>query len=242
MHIEENEVWAVIPAYNEVDRIQGTIHALKGVSLIDRILVVDDGSTDDTALISAQMGVEVLALAANHGKAYAMGQGYEMAKGKILLFLDADLGSSACEAGKLIEPLLQGNADVTVARFPMTPGQGGFGMVKALARNGVKLLTGTDFSSVLSGQRGCLRSFLHPKNFFYHGFGIETGMTVDLLHQGARMTEVEVSMHHRTTGRDLRGFVHRFRQFRDILWVLALQSFRMSMKRVGVLFYRRMLK
>lgn len=212
-------VCAVIPAYNEAARIAATVRALKEIPALTRILVVDDGSADDTAALAAAADAEILALRSNGGKARAMAAGYQETQEEILLFLDADLGTSAAMAHALLVPILEGRAQGAVIRFPFASGKGGFGLVKALARYGVRRLTGRDFESVLSGQRAYLRSCLRPSDFSYPGFGIEFGMTVDLLNRGVTLTEVEAPMVHRTTGRDLRGFLHRARQFRDILWV-----------------------
>jgi glycosyltransferase involved in cell wall biosynthesis len=215
------DVCAVIPAYNEACRIGETLDALFSTNCFNRIIVVDDGSSDNTFDIAISKGVDVIRLSANHGKAHALKRGFFSSKEKIIVFLDVDLGSSASEVYRLLEPILDNRADVTVARFPMSPGKGGFGFVKHLAAAGIRLLTGKAFPSVLSGQRAFSRWTISREMFDYKGFGVEFGMTVDLLNSGARLIEVDVQMNHRTTGRDLQGFVHRYRQFKDILAVLV---------------------
>lgn len=214
------EVGVIIPAFNEEDRIGNTVKALKGISCITNILVVDDGSTDQTADRAAREGAEVLRLFRNYGKGYALKRGIENQSGDILLFLDADLEDSAKEAFKLIKPLIESSADVTIARFPDNRDKGGFGLVRSLAAIGVRLLTGTCIKSVLSGQRGFLRRNMNIDYLNYPRFGVEFGMTVDLLKSGAVIQEVDVKMQHRRTKRDVRGFAHRGRQFMDIMLVL----------------------
>lgn len=221
MSLNGLDIGIVIPAYNEEKSIGATVKALKKIHCIDRILVVDDGSSDRTSLIAAESGAEVLTLKENGGKAYAMKKGFEALDCSVLVFLDADLGSSAEEAIKLIEPVCAGKAEATIARFPMTPGKGGFGLVKKLSSWGLMLLTGRTVPSVLSGQRGILRRVLTADSFRYSGFGIEFGMTTDMLLNGTKIREVDVTMKHRTTGRDFKGFLHRYRQFSDILRVIA---------------------
>ena len=220
MGLNGHTVSVIIPAYNEAKEIRDTIFGLKSVEYIDKILVVDDGSHDDTSAIARSAGADVISLNNNRGKGYAMKAGYEICTTDIIAFLDADLGKSAVEAKKLLEPVAYGKADAAIAKFPMTKGKGGFGIVKALSRQGVKFLTGKTIDSVLSGQRAFKRSVLKAEMFKYERFGIEFGMTVDLIKNKARILEVEVNMKHRTTGRDLRGFIHRARQFSDILTVL----------------------
>lgn len=217
----EFDITVIIPAYNEEKTIGTTVKALKRISYIDKILVVDDGSTDSTVSEAVINGADVLRLITNAGKAQAMKKGYEAAKSSVLVFLDADLGDSAEEAIKLIKPICLNKADVTVANFPMTTGKGGFGFVKGLSAWGLNILTGKSFPSVLSGQRGFKRSVLSEEYFRYSGFGVEFGMTVDMLINGIKLLEVDVLMTHRTTDRDLKGFMHRYHQFMDILKVIG---------------------
>ena len=210
----------VIPAYNEENCIGNTIRALKNISAINEILVVDDGSSDNTAGVAVQEGARLLKLDKNYGKGYAVLQGIKAVSCPIILLLDADLGESAREAEKLIQPILECKADVTIARFPGNLAKSGFGLVKGLSRLGVRMLTGKDFKAVLSGQRGFRRDIIEPGFFMYKGFGIEFGMTVDLINRGVRICEVDVQTSHDATGMNLPGIVHRARQFRDIMMVL----------------------
>jgi len=211
-----HDVGVVIPAYNEEKYLRETLKALKKIEMIRDILVVDDGSEDQTAEIAREEEVRLIKLPKNQGKGYALRRGLKELENRIILFLDADLGESAKEAQKLITPLIRGEADVTIARFPYAAGAGGFGLVKKLARMGIRFLTGRDLSSILSGQRGFKRQVLRQEFLLYPRFGIEFGMTIDLMKSGAVIKEVDVKMHHRLTGKDLAGFKHRASQFADI--------------------------
>ncbi|NLB40796.1 MAG: glycosyltransferase family 2 protein [Clostridiales bacterium] len=213
-------VGIIIPAYNEENKIRKTIESIKHLDWIERILVIDDGSADNTARVAANAGADVISLPENRGKACAMKTGYLNSNSDILVFLDADIDDGAEHISKLVAPIWKGEARVVIARFPMTSGAGGFGMVKGLAHKGLHILTGKSLSSVLSGQRAFLRSELSTDLFDYRGFGIEFGMTVDMLSRGMRIKEVDVNMRHRITSKDWAGFRHRFRQFCDILSVI----------------------
>jgi hypothetical protein len=139
----------------------------------------------------------------------------EVPAGRLLL-CDADVRGS-------LRPLLDGQADVTVAVFAARQG-GGFGLAKRAARTLVRLRTGFEPREPLSGQRVlslAAREACYP---LAAGFGCEVGMTVDALRSGLSVAEVELPLTHRATGRDLPGFVHRGRQLLDAFLALGPQG------------------
>ncbi len=205
-------VSAIIPAYNEAERVGETVWALVRAAVADEVLVVDDGSRDGTAAAAAAAGASVLRLPANAGKGAALDAGVARARGDVLLFLDADLGATAGAAGALIEPVLDGRADMAVAVFPRRRG-GGFGLTVGLARWGIRRLVRLRLEAPLSGQRALLRSVYGAIGRCAPGFGVEVGLTVDAARAGFRVVEVPADLDHAVTGRDLAGFIHRGRQF-----------------------------
>ena len=90
-----DEVLVVLPAYNEADIIGDTIDSLKTVFDRRQILVVNDGSTDDTSLVAEKKGIRVIGFPENRGKGEAMNLAWQTAPSDIYLFIDADLGRSA---------------------------------------------------------------------------------------------------------------------------------------------------
>src|ERR1043166_4278720 len=95
----------LIPAYNEALRIADTVAAVRTFAWEDQaceIIVVDDGSSDDTAQRAQEAGADVVYRQANRGKGAALQVALALAQGEFLLLLDADLGSSAQEAQALI--------------------------------------------------------------------------------------------------------------------------------------------
>jgi len=217
-------VGIIIPAFNEEDRIGMTIYALKKISCVEKILVIDDGSSDSTAEVARISGAEVLRLEKNLGKGKALKKGLETIETTIVAFVDADIGETAIEIEKLILPVLEGHADVTIAKIPFVPGKGGFGIVKKFSRLALEKLTGIGLESVLSGQRCFRREIMNPQFLKYNRFGIEFGMTVDLINSNLRIMEVPIQIQHRVTGKDLKGFIHRGKQFFDILTVFLSKS------------------
>lgn len=230
------KVTVLIPAFNEENNIEHTIKGLKNFNdtfckknrLILDIAVIDDGSQDQTSLKALDAGIEVLQLKRNKGKGNALREGLKKTDGDIIVFLDADLRESSSETFKLISPILNGEADVVIARFKPPGKKKGFGLVKTLAFYGVKFFTGQNVTSALSGQRAFKKEVLDAIGTVPEGFGIEVGMLIDILKKGFIVKEVDVDMYHDVTGRDLKGFLHRGKQFWHILKVLVSKAFASS--------------
>jgi glycosyltransferase involved in cell wall biosynthesis len=220
------DVAVVIPARNESDRIAATVLAAVGLPGVDIVIVVDDGSTDGTAAAAQDAGASVMRHARNRGKAAAMETGAEAVRllednerrdrPRHLLFLDADLAETAAGAAPLAEPVREGRADMTIAVFSTRVKQGGHGFVVSLSGSGIMRATGWRPAQPLNGQRCLTRAAFEAARPLAPGFGVETGLTIDLLRQGMRITEVEVPLAHRATGGDWRSQVHRARQFVDV--------------------------
>ena len=221
-------VAVIIPAKNEQARVAATVNGASALPGVDLVLVVDDGSTDATASTAHDAGAIVVRHARNRGKGAAMQSGAQAVDeldqkeldawtSRALLFLDADLEDTAAKAAPLIEPVLEGNADMTIATLPpqRSPG-GGHGLVVRLARVGIERATGWTATQPLSGQRCLTRAAFLAALPLAHGFGVEVGLSIDLLRRGYRIREVEVPFHHRVTGADWRSQVHRGRQWLDV--------------------------
>ncbi len=82
---------AIIPALNEAQTIGSVVAALRGAHELSEIIVIDDGSTDDTAQAAAASGVRVIRLPQNIGKGAAMRLGTKQTKADVVIFIDADL-------------------------------------------------------------------------------------------------------------------------------------------------------
>lgn len=222
---EHPRVCALIPAYNEAERIGLTVQSLKARPEITKIVVMDDGSSDGTAEIARAAGASQVLTGRNGGKGAALTAAYAVARewGDIFLLLDADLGSSAGEAVKLLPPLLAGSADMTIGMLPPDPQfaasrqSGGRGLVVRLARWGIRRRAQRIFAQPLSGQRAVRRSVLDALGGrLAPGFGVEVDLTVRALAQGFRVMEVPTEFRHHVTGGDWPSLRHRARQLRDV--------------------------
>lgn len=213
------KVAVLIPAWNEADRIDQTILAVRTLPQVNEIIVIDDGSEDETYRISLEAGARVIRHSTNYGKGAALYSGILATQADVVVFLDADMGETAVEISKLLQPILENRCDMTIGRLPR-PLRGGFGLVKGFARKGVLRLGGVDIEAPLSGQRALNRRVLDAIGRLGNGYGVEVAMTIDAARKGMRLLEVEVEMKNREYGRDLRGFLHRGKQFVQIARVL----------------------
>lgn len=226
----------VIPAKDEAVRIGETVRAARTIPCVRRVIVVDDGSQDDTGSRAARCGAVVVRHARNRGKGAAMqtGAGYAARSDdeaglapSVLLFVDADLGGSAVETVALTDRVLDGAVDMTIALLPpqRTPG-GGHGWVVALSRAGIRRATGWTATQPLSGMRCLTREAFEAARPLAVGWGVETGLTIDLLRAGFRVQEVPCRLQHRVAGPGLRGQLHRGAQYRDVAWALIVRRLR----------------
>ena len=236
-------VAAIIAAKDEAVRIVSTISAVRQIAGVDLVIVVDDGSSDATGRLAREAGAVVVGHARNRGKAAAMTTGARVAadrdvsdpatsgRPRQLLFIDADLEDSAANTAVLISPVASGEADMTIATLPpqMTSGSG-HGFVVRLARNGIESLAGWTSTQPLSGMRCLSREAFDAASPLARGWGVEVGLTIDVLGAGLRVLEVPCELQHRVSGSDWRGQVHRAKQYRDVWLALALR--RLSVRRV----------
>lgn len=227
----------VISAYREAERIGATVDGARSLLGVDLVIVVDDGSGDDgqTALIAKEHGAIVVGHARNRGKGAAMETGAAAVaaiearehaeRPRMLLFLDADLEETAANAAALIEPVRTGEAGMTIAILPpQRASGGGHGFVVKLAKDGIRRAVGFEATQPLSGQRCLTREAFDAALPLAHGFGVETGLTIDVLRNGVRVEEVEADFQHRVTGTDFAAQVHRGRQYRDVALALGIRS------------------
>jgi glycosyltransferase involved in cell wall biosynthesis len=212
----------IVTAWNEADRLADTLRALAGAFPGARILVADDASTDATPHVALQEGAELVRASHRLGKGGVANLAVERlaADGPLpsLVLCDGDLGASAGQLPALVEALAADGADLAVATFARRVG-GGFGLALGFARWAISDLTGLRPAAPISGQRALTASAATAVTPFAPGFGMEIGMTVDAHRAGLALTEVELDLEHRATGRTAPGFLHRARQLRDFVRV-----------------------
>lgn len=100
----------VLPAYNEQERLKKHVPAIRAhlAGKAHEIIVVNDGSRDDTAKVARELGVELIDLNPNRGKGGAVKAGMLAARGRYVLFTDADQSTPIGEVDKLLAKLEAG--------------------------------------------------------------------------------------------------------------------------------------
>ena len=108
----------VVPAYNEAGRISAVLRPVVASSMVDEVIVVDDGSDDGTTDEAMSFPVQLVCLPENCGKAAALDAGVSRAKNDTFLFLDADLvGLTTQHVDRLIRAFQEGNLDMVIGIF-----------------------------------------------------------------------------------------------------------------------------
>ncbi|MCF4120643.1 glycosyltransferase family 2 protein [Antribacter sp. KLBMP9083] len=227
-------VAVIIPAKDEAERIAATVRSARAIPHVDLVLVVDDGSEDKTQHVARDAGAVVVRHSHNRGKAAAMETGAAVvamrdADGRpprLLLFIDGDLGDTAVNTAPLVRPVREGVADVAIALLPKQAGAGGRGIVVGAARRAIESMTGWSPTQPLSGMRCLTREAFEAATPLARGWGVETGMTIDLLRRGYVAVEVPCDLKHRASANDLKGQMHRAAQYRDVMLAVGARRAR----------------
>ncbi|MCS7078888.1 MAG: glycosyltransferase family 2 protein [Chloracidobacterium sp.] len=207
----------VIPAYNEAERIAPTLtgvgayfrHQQGGVEVI----VVDDGSTDATAVIVAKMqpllAAQGLALyllrnPGNHGKGYSVRRGFLQARGDVVVFSDADLSTPLTETPKLLGPLERGECEAVIGSRDLPDSQIGVHQSPWREFAGrsfnrfVRLLTGLPYADTQCGFKAFRREVFTPifRAQRTTGFAFDVEILYLARKAGVRVLEIPVVWNH----------------------------------------------
>lgn len=214
-----DQLAVIVAARNEADLIGATLKALREAFPGAAIWVADDASGDGTAEAAMSAGAQVVSRRRPHGKGANVSAAVEAALSAepapwLMLLCDGDLGPSAAALAPLVEAVERGECDLAVAAFSRRVG-GGFGVALGFARWAIRRRCGIETEAPISGQRAMTVDVLRAALPFARGYGMEVGMTIDVVRAGHRLREYELDLSHRASGRSLAGFVHRARQLTD---------------------------
>ena len=183
------KVSVIIPAYNEEDTVATVVDVVKEVSFVDEIIVVNDGSSDNTRQEALNAGARVITHETNKGKGEALFTGYKEAECDIIAFIDADihnLTSKKVEA--MIMPILEGKTDITKTKFARARGRVTELTAKPLLNF---FFPEISFEQPLSGQFAARKEILKKINF-EKDYGVDVGIVIDADVLGISITEVDI--------------------------------------------------
>ena len=181
----------IIPAYNEAKRIGNVLSKIPDFA--DEIIVVDDGSKDNTAEVAKKYGANIIRLKENQGKGAAMNAGMKEATGDIIVFIDADGQHNPEEITKLLKPILQDEADFVIgSRLIKVQGKRPFirKISNFLSTSLIRLKLGINVKDTQSGFRALKREFL--PEIESKRYEVETELLIKAVKKGARVKEVPV--------------------------------------------------
>ena len=197
------KITAILPAYNEEVSLGSIVLHTK--KYVDNILVIDDGSTDNTVEIATLAGAEVISHSFNKGKGAALKTGFEAARAsEVIVTIDSDGQHNPEEIPKLINPILNGEADiVNGSRYingnkKDTPSYRRVG--QTVLDKATNLSSGLDITDSQSGFRAFARHTMPAFRFSCIDFGIESEMLMDAANAGLRIKEVEISVRYDVDG------------------------------------------
>ena len=195
----------VIPAYNESATIEEILQRVMASPVEKEVIVVDDGSVDDTAEKAgnwAEQGVRLLRHEKNMGKGAALSTGFRAARGQIIIVQDADLEYHPREYEKLLEPIVSGEADVVYgSRFLGGPHRVLFfwhmvgNRLLTLLSN---MLSNLNLTDMETGYKVMRREVVERLKLREKRFGVEPEITQKVAKGGWRLYEVPISYYGRT--------------------------------------------
>ena len=199
----------LVPAFNEERTIDHVLRrVLRLVPRLQEIVVVDDGSVDDTANIVRALGAEddrvrLVEMGKNSGKTAAVRRGLEEIRGEIVIIQDADLEYDPAEIHEVIQPILEDHADVVYgSRFLVRKAARVLYFHHYLANKLITLLSNLLTNRNWSDVETCYKAFrtcvIRPLQLKSSGFGMEVEITALVSKTKARTYEVPISYYGRT--------------------------------------------
>lgn len=198
----------VVPVYNEERTIASVIEKLLIVPHLLEIVVVDDCSSDRTPQITQQLAgtyqqLRVIRHDQNRGKSVALKTGFAATRGQIVIVQDADLEYDPSEIKDVIQPIMEGLADVVYgSRFLIRKAARVLYFYHYLANKALtffsNLLTNVNLTDVETGYKAFRGEIIRNMIITSTGFGFEIEVTAKLCKLDCRIYEVPISYYGRT--------------------------------------------
>lgn len=215
-----SEVTAVIPAYNEALSIGSIV--LQASMFVDRVIVVDDGSTDNTAKIVELAGADLIQHPKNMGKGVALKNGFKAAgNSDIIVTLDADGQHRTSEIPKLLKPIKDGKADIVNGSRYINGNDTDTPIYRRLGQKVLDKATNFNVKEKVtdsqSGFRAFSRKTLSTFRFEQKGYGIESEMLIEASNANFKIREVAINVRYDLDGSKKNPVLQGFGVLFDII-------------------------
>lgn len=203
---DQFKITIIIPAYNEEQKIVDVIHSIKRLREHDEIIVVDDGSTDNTLELAKKTGVRVIHHPYNIGYGAAIKTGIRNASGDVLLFIDADGQHKAEDIEKIIAPIQE--YDMVVGARSKNSKVSNFRRFgKKIMKSYASYLAGVKIPDLNSGLRSVRKDvaleFIH---LYPNGFSLTTTITMASILSGHSVKFVSIDTEERVGKSKIKPF------------------------------------
>ena len=183
------KVSVIIPAYNEEETVAKVVGVVKKAAYVDEIIVVNDGSSDQTESEAIKAGAKVINHETNKGKGEALKTGYKQSECDIIAFIDADIRNlTSAKVESMIKPILEGKTDITKTKFSRASGRVTELTAKPLLNF---FFPEISFEQPLSGQFAARKEVLKKINF-ESDYGVDVGIVIDADVLGISIMEVDI--------------------------------------------------
>ncbi len=198
----------VMPCFNEIATVERAVERVLASPYVSQLVIVDDGSTDGTREVLGKLDdlderVEVVLHPANRGKGAALRTGFAAVKADFVIVNDADLEYDPADYGQLLEPLIDGRADVVYgSRFVTTQARRVLlywhSLGNVVLTTVSNMLTNLNLTDMETCYKAFRRDVLDRITIEEDRFGVEPELTVKVAALGCRVYEVGISYAGRT--------------------------------------------